>query len=192
MAFLLALLFYILAWVFLLYTIVSFFVFKGWRYPPYVPSLGKVKKTLLNEAVKILKKSKKSLIVADLGCGDGRLLSCLARQFPKHQFIGYEWNPLPYRLAQWRLKKYKNVQVIQADLMGQDLSHIDVAVCYWSSKIEFAQKLKKSMKKSAIVLSEIFKIQGWKIHKKVASRVLGFQTTVFVYYLIEEKEKNNA
>lgn len=187
MAFLLAVFFYILAWVFLLYTIVSFFVFKGWKYPPYVPSLGKVKKTLLNETIKILKDSDKPLIVADLGCGDGCLLARLAKQFPHHQFVGYEWNPLPFRLAKWRLKKYSNVQVIQADLMQQDLSQIDVVVSYWAPKVELGQKLKKSMKKSAIVLSEIFAIPGWKVHQKVASRVLGFQTTVFIYHLQDQK-----
>jgi len=189
MVFLLAVLFYVLAWVFLLYTILSFFVFKGWKYPPYVPSLGKVKRTLLNETIKLLKNSDKSLIVADLGCGDGCLLVRLAKQFPHHRFVGYEWNPLPYRLAKWRLKKYQNVQVIQADLMHQNLSHIDVAVCYWSSKIEFAQKLKKSMKKSAIILSEIFKIKGWKVHQIIQSRVLGFQTKVFIYRVSDQKKK---
>ena len=187
MAFLFAFLFYILAWIFLLYIVVSFFVFKGWRYPPYLPSLGKVKRTLLNETEKILSASSKPLVVADLGCGDGRLLFRLARQFPQHQFIGYEWNPLPFRLARYRLRKYPNVRVFQTDLMREDLSHIDVAICYWSSKIEFAEKLKESMKKSAVVISEIFEITGWKIHCKVVSRIFGFRTAVFIYRVFDQK-----
>lgn len=189
MALLLAVLLYILAWVFLLYTIISFFVFKGWKYPPYVPSLGKVKKTLLNETAKVLMDSDKSLVVADLGCGDGRILARLAKKFPQHHFIGYEWNPLPFRLAQLRFKKYKNVQVFQVDLMKQDLKHIDVAICYWSSKDSFGDKLKRSLSKSAIVLSEIFEIKGWKPHQVIQSRVLGFKTKVFIYKLLEQKEK---
>lgn len=189
MAFIFALIFYVLAWVFLLYTLVSFFVFKGWKYPPYVPSLGKVKRTLLDETKKILCDAKKKLIVADLGCGDGCLLARLARQFPQHRFVGYEFNPLPYHLAKLRLKKYKNVQIIQANLMTQDLSHIDVAVCYWSSGVEFSDKLKKSLKKSAVVVCEIFELKNWIKHKKIISHVLGFQTQVFVYRMKDQNVK---
>ena len=177
---------YILAWLFFLWVVASFFVFKCWQYPPYIPSFGKVKHTLLQETAKILKSARKPLVVSDLGCGDGCLLARLAQQFPQHKFIGYEWNPLPFYVAKLRLKKYPNVRVIKADVMHENLSSVDVVVCYWLSKKEYAQKLARSLKKSAIIVSEIFKIEGWKVHKKVVSQLFGFQTRVFIYHMCEQ------
>ena len=184
----LALLFYVLALAFLLYTTASFFIFKGWKYPPYVPSLGKIKHTLLQETAKVLKDSPKPLVVADLGCGDGVLLAKLARQFPQHKFVGYEWNPLPFHLAKIRLRKYPNVTLFHADLMKEDLSSIDVAIFYWCPEADFTRKLEKSLKKSAIVLSEIFEVKKWKLYKKVVSRLFGFKTSVFIYRLKDQKK----
>ena len=182
-----AILIYILAWLFFLWVVASFFIFKCWKCPPYIPSFGKVKYTLLQEASRILKGARKPLVVADLGCGDGCLLAHLARQFPQHQFVGYEWNPLPFYLAKLRLKKYPNARVIRADVMREDLSHIDLVVCYWLSEIDYAQKLRRSLKKSAIVLSEVFEVKEWKAHRTVASRLCGFQTQVFIYHMAEQK-----
>ena len=183
----LALLIYALSLVFLLYIVLSFFIFKGWKYPPYVPSFGKIKHTLLQETADILEKSHKSLVVADLGCGDGCLLAKLARKFPNHKFIGYEWNPFPFYLSKMRLKKYSNVTLIHADLMQEDLSDIDVVIFYWSSDIDFNRKLKKSLKKSAIVLSEIFELTNWKVYKKVISKLFGFKTPIFIYRVQDQK-----
>jgi len=61
-------------------------------------------------------------------------------------------------------------------------------MCYWPSEEGYARKLKHSLKKSAIVLSEIFEIKGWKVYKKVTSRMFGFKTAVFIYHMQNQKD----
>ena len=70
--------FYIFAVVLFGYMIFSFFYFKGWDNPPYIPSFGRTKKTVIVEVSKLLNGSKKPLNVGDLGCGDGSLLASLS------------------------------------------------------------------------------------------------------------------
>ena len=64
-------LFYLLAVALFGYMIFSFFYFKDWENPPYIPSFGCTKKTVIAEVSKLLNGAKKSLNIADLGCGDG-------------------------------------------------------------------------------------------------------------------------
>ena len=76
-----AILFYVLAVAFCTYAFACYFIYKGWNNPPYIPSFGKTKKAVIAEVSKLLKNSKKSLNVADLGCGDGSLLAGLSPNF---------------------------------------------------------------------------------------------------------------
>ncbi|MBO7483922.1 MAG: class I SAM-dependent methyltransferase, partial [Alphaproteobacteria bacterium] len=112
------------------YMIFSFFYFRGWNNPPYIPSFGKSKKTVVTEVFKLLSGAKNPLNIADLGCGDGSLLAGLSPKFPQHKFFGYEWDPLPFNIAKRRLKKYKNTHIIRADLMKINLKHLDIVLCY--------------------------------------------------------------
>jgi len=176
-----AILLYLLAVALFSYMIFSFFYFKGWNNPPYIPSFGKSKKTVIAEVSKLLNGSKKPLNVADLGCGDGSLLSGLAPKFPKHKFFGYEWDPFPFNIAKRRLKKCKNTSIIRADLMKTNIKHLDIALCYLAHIPGLDDRLKKALKPSAIVISEVFEIDGWKPQKVVASRLFGFKSKIFIY-----------
>ena len=178
---------YILAVALFCYMIFSFFYFKGWDNPPYIPSFGKSKKTVIAEVSKLLNKSKKPLNVADLGCGDGSLLTGLSPKFPKHKFLGYEWDPLPFNIAKRRLKKYKNTRIIRADLMKINLKHLDIALCYLAHIPGLANRLKKALKPSAIVISEVFEIRGWKPQKIVHSRLFGFKSKIFIYRVQDQE-----
>ena len=62
------------------------------EYPPFFPSFGRMKKVCLSEARKILAESKKVLKIIDLGCGSGSLIIPLAKEFPQHEFYGYDWD----------------------------------------------------------------------------------------------------
>ena len=185
--FIFAILFYTLALVLFLYMGFSFFYFKGWDNPPYVPSFGKSKKTVVAEVSRLLNQSKKPLNVADLGCGDGSLLAGLSPKFPKHNFFGYEWDPFPFNIAKGRLKKYKNTRIIRADLMKTDLKHLDIALCYLAHIPGLGNRLKKTLKPSAVVISEVFKIDGWTPQKIVESRLFGFKSKIFIYRVGAQK-----
>lgn len=180
-------LFYILAVGLFAYMIFSFFYFKGWHNPPYIPSFGCTKKTLIAEVSKLLKTSQKPLNVADLGCGDGSLLSGLAPKFPNHKFFGYEWDPLPFNIAKRRLRKYKNTSIIRADLMKENLQHLDIALCYLAHIPGLANRLETALKPSALVISEVFEIKGWKPQKIIQSRLLGFKSKIFIYQVGAQK-----
>ena len=169
------------------YMIFSFFYFKGWENPPYVPSFGQTKKAVVLEVSKLLKTSKKPLNVADLGCGDGSLLAGVASKFPNHTFFGYEWDPFPFQIAKHRLKKYKNTQIIRADLMKTNLKHLDIALCYLAHIPGLANRLKKTLKPSAIVISEVFEIRGWTPQKIIHSRLFGFKSNIFIYQVKHQK-----
>ena len=169
------------------YMIFSFFYFRGWNNPPYIPSFGKTKKAVIFEVSKLLKTSKKPLKVADLGCGDGSLLSGLAPKFPDHIFYGYEWDPFPFSIAKRRLKKYKNTQIIRADLMKENLKHLDIALCYLAHIPGLANRLKQTLKPSALVISEVFEIKGWQPQKIIQSRFLGFKSKIFIYQVGAQK-----
>ncbi|MBR6231549.1 MAG: class I SAM-dependent methyltransferase [Alphaproteobacteria bacterium] len=181
-----AVLFYILAVTFCGYAIASYFIYKGWNNPPYIPSFGKTKKAVIAEVSKFLT-SEKQMKIADLGCGDGSLLAGLAPKFPNHYFYGYEWDPFPYQIAKRRLKKYKNTRIIRADLMKTDLKHLDVALCYLAHIPGLGDRLKKALKPSAVVISEVFEIDGWKPQKIVQSRLFGFKSKIFIYRVRDQK-----
>lgn len=180
-------LFYLLAVALFCYMIFSFFYFKGWHNPPYIPSFGKTKKSVIKVVSDFLNDSTKSLKVADLGCGDGSLLSGLAPKFPNHKFFGYEWDPLPFNIAKCHLKKYKNTQIIHADLMKENLKHLDIALCYLAHIPGLANRLETSLKPSALVISEVFEIDGWKPQKIIQSRLLGFKSKIFIYQVGAQK-----
>ena len=182
-----AILFYIVAVTFGVYTFISFFIYKGWDNPPYIPSFGKTKKTVIAEVSNLIQKSSKPLKIADLGCGDGSLLAGLAPKFPQHSFFGYEWDPLPYNIAKRRLKKCKNTQIVRADLMKTELKHLDIALCYLAHIPGLGDRLKKALKPSAIVISEVFEIDGWKAQKIVESRLFGFKSKIFIYRVRDQK-----
>ena len=181
-----AVLFYILALTFCGYAFASYFIYKGWDNPPYIPSFGKTKKAVVKEVSQFLTSSK-TMKVADLGCGDGSLLAGLAPKFPKHSFYGYEWDPFPYQIAKRRLKKCKNTQIIRADLMKADLKHLDIALCYLAHIPGLGNRLKKTLKPSAIVISEVFEIDGWKPYRVVESRLIGFKSKIFIYRVRDQK-----
>ena len=182
-----AILFYVLTVAFCTYAFACYFIYKGWNNPPYIPSFGKTKKAVIAEVSKLLKNSKKSLNVADLGCGDGSLLAGLSPKFPQHSFFGYEWDPLPFNIAKRRLKKYKNTQIIRTDLMKTDLKHLDIALCYLAHIPGLGNRLKKALKPSATVISEVFEIDGWKPQKIVYSRLFGFKSKIFIYQVKAQK-----
>lgn len=154
------------------------------RYPPYFPSFGQMKKAALQQAGEILKHSPRCLKVIDLGCGDGRMLRPLAKQFREHSFQGYEWSWFPYKLACWFGRSCGNLEYIHADFMTQNLSAANLILCFLGNEIapELSLKLKKELKPGSIIISSAFALQDLTLLQEITTRnYLFLPIKVFIY-----------
>ena len=102
---------------------------KFMRFSPPIPSSGKTKKNMLQDATAYLQQHR-NLTVVDLGSGWGTLLSPLAHRFPQHQFIGYELTTFPYLFSRWRTHTLKNINFCKQDFFTADLSAAHVIFCF--------------------------------------------------------------
>ena len=91
-------------------------------------------------------------VFADLGCGDGRVVFEVAKNFKNVKCIGYEISPIHIMIA--KLSKLvcfpfsKRVQIIPEDFTKTDLSGVDVVYINWGHKTtNRLEKFKKNLKK---------------------------------------------
>ncbi len=153
------------------------------KYPPFVISFGRAKNIVLNEAEKILAKTSHKTNVYDLGCGDGGLLLPLAKRFPHHVFIGYEWDWLPYLLAKFRCRNHPNIKIIKADFMKQNYHNAGLVLCYTGPylKHRLGHKLNNELSKGTHVISEAFELDELPQKKEISSPTLKMPMKVFLY-----------
>jgi len=83
---------------------------------PYVPS----PQWAITSLVKTLSLSPEQSFV-EIGCGDGRVLSAVARAFPNNPCLGYELQWWPYLLAKWRCRSYPNIRLIRKNIVSESL-----------------------------------------------------------------------
>jgi len=114
-------------------------------------SSSHTKRKELKELVKKLN-LKDGDIFADLGCGDGRVVFEVAKNFEKVKCIGYEISPVYIMIA--KLSKMicfpfsNRVQIISEDFTKANLSKINVFYINWGNKATpQLEKLKTSLKK---------------------------------------------
>jgi 16S rRNA A1518/A1519 N6-dimethyltransferase RsmA/KsgA/DIM1 with predicted DNA glycosylase/AP lyase activity len=91
-------------------------------------------------------------VFADLGCGDGRVVFEVAKNFKNVKCIGYEISPIHIMIA--KLSKIlcfpfsRRVQIIPEDFTKADLSEINVFYINWGHKsTPRLEKFKKNLKK---------------------------------------------
>ncbi len=166
------------------------------EYPPFFPSFGRMKKTCLNEARKILRQAEKPLKVTDLGCGSGSLLIPLAKEFPQHEFIGYDWDVVPYAFASLRARHLSNVRLYCADFTKADLKTADLVLIFGGKKLfaEWGERFVLGLKNGAAVISEAFPIMQLEAEKEIATPSYGMPLKVYTYRidkktLAKRKEK---
>lgn len=120
---------------------------------PWLPT-RKNELTLIHEAVRMLPGTH----VVDLGCGDGRILFSLAREFPEKRFTGVELSLLPYFYAKLRALTggYKNVSIRFGDLFRHSLADADVVICFLLEKAygRLMKKLNEELSLGAHILIE--------------------------------------
>lgn len=125
------------------------------KYPPYVPTVGKRKRTAIEKLSKIMESSKKKLVFMDLGSGIGDVVIPMAIKFHKHEFIGVDWSRLLVWVARKRSVKLKNVKFLCGDMMQQDFSKVDVFYCFIIPQFEkvLSEKIVKEGKKGSFVIT---------------------------------------
>lgn len=99
---------------------------------PFLPSSDTVIRTALT-----LAELKPVELLADLGCGDGRVLVIAAREFGA-QAVGVELNPLLVRLALREVRMagvYGLASVMHGDLFTLNVEPFDVIYCYPSPSV---------------------------------------------------------
>lgn len=169
--------------VYLLYQVYSYIKCGCGKYGPFVSSYGKIKDDIIDEARKILKKSKKPMRVTDLGCGSGVLLLPLAKEFPQHEFIGLEWDVVPLTMAKIKACGLINIKFVKGDYMKTSHSDMDLIMCYVLKVTgePLGKKLAEEIKDDCIVISEMFPLGHLDEIKQIESSIYGVPEKIFVY-----------
>lgn len=159
------------------------------EYPPFFPSFGRMKKVCLQEARKILSQSEKPLKVVDLGCGSGSLIIPLAKEFPQHEFYGYDWDVVPYSIASFRARHIKNVQLFCEDFTTAEYGDADVVLIFGGKKLfaNWGQKFATGLKNGARVISEAFPILQLAAEKEIETPSYGMPLKVYTYRINKKR-----
>ena len=136
-------------------------VFAWFSLAPWVPTLSKDLKRI-NKIAKL----KPGQTFLELGCGDGRVCSYIARQNPKAKVIGIELAFPFYVFTKLRVALCgpKNVQIVFGDALKYDISDIDVLYVFGLMETvnkKIKQKIDKQMKPKAKLISYVFAMQKW-------------------------------
>ena len=153
------------------------------KFAYYVPTVSKVKQDIIFQVRQILTNSKKQLKVVDLGSGTGSLLLPLAKEFPNHLFVGYEWDPVLIKISIKKSKNLKNIMFKPQNFMEADLSSFDLFLCFVlkCQGEDVGKKLNKEMKNTAVCIAEKFELKHLKEIKRIHSRTFWVPFKIFIY-----------
>ena len=129
---------------------------------PFVPSTKKRHLDMIK-----LAKLKKSDVIYDLGCGDGRLVFKSAKHVKKA--IGYELNIPLYLFGKIKQIFYRNAEIRYGNIWKQDYSDANVIYCYLlpASMQRFAKEIWPKLKKGTRVISNSFEMHDLKPVEKL-------------------------
>lgn len=104
-------------------------------------------------------------VLYDLGCGDGRILVCAAREY-RAQAVGVELNPWLYLLAILRVffsGHGSRVRVIFGNLHTVPLYEADVVTIFLFSHVNelLQEKFHRELKEGARIVSYVWKLPSW-------------------------------
>jgi SAM-dependent methyltransferase len=120
--------------------------------------------------------------LADLGCGDGRVLRAAMRAEPSIKAIGFENNPIVYLIA--RLLSAKAIGLRRADLFACDLTDASVVFAYLHPDLnaKLKPKLERELKAGSRVLTLQFPIIGWTARQTIdLAGAPGYAQQLYVY-----------
>src|SRR3990167_8329445 len=84
---------------------------------PFVPVPSKTE----NDIIQTLELNPGSILY-DLGCGDARILIKAVKKHPEIKAVGVDVGFLPYLLAKFYTRNYKNIEVKREDIFKTDIS----------------------------------------------------------------------
>jgi precorrin-6B methylase 2 len=132
---------------------------------PYVPTTEEAVKAMLK-----LADVKKTDIVYDLGCGDGRIVIAAAKEYQAHG-VGIDINPERIQEAKENARKVgveKLVRFEENDLFDADIHEATVVTLFQlnSANLKLRPKLLKDLKPGTRIVSNTFELGDWKPDKE--------------------------
>jgi len=161
---------------------------------PYVPTTEEAVKAMLK-----LADVRKSDIVYDLGCGDGRIVIAAAKEYGARG-VGIDINPERIQEAEAKAKKAgveKLVRFEENDLFDADIHQATVVTLFLlgSVNLRLRPKLLRELKPGTRVVSNTFNMGDWKPDKELTlddnsdDYDSGLSHKFFLWVVPEHKEK---
>src|SRR5579864_2499277 len=161
---------------------------------PYVPTTEEAVKAMLK-----LADVKKTDIVYDLGCGDGRIVIAAAKEY-QALGVGIDINPERIQEAEENAKKAgveKLVRFEENDLFDADIHEATVVTLFLlnSVNLKLRPKLLKDLKPGTRIVSNTFDMGDWKPDKEFTlgddsdGDDFGLSHKFFLWIVPERKEK---
>jgi len=154
---------------------------------PFVPTPMDVVEKMLE-----LAEVKKTDIVYDLGCGDGRIVVTAAEKYGARG-VGVDYNMERVNEARELAKEKKVehlVKIIYQDVMKVDFSEATVVTLYLleSSNALLQPNIEKYLKPGSRVVSHDFNMAGWTAKKvETVSSDEWYESTVYLWIIGEHK-----
>jgi SAM-dependent methyltransferase len=159
---------------------------------PYVPTTEAAVKAMLK-----LAEVKRTDIVYDLGCGDGRIVIAAAKEYGAHG-VGIDINPERVQEAKENAAKAgvgNLVRFEENDLFDADIHEATVVTLFLlnSVNVRLRPKLLKDLKPGTRIVSNTFGMGDWKPDKEliVGDPVEGFSLSrkLFLWTIPQRNEK---
>lgn len=159
---------------------------------PYVPTTEEAVKAMLK-----LAEVKKSDVVYDLGCGDGRIVIAAAKEYGAHG-VGIDINPERIQEAEENAKKTgveKLVRFEENDLFDADIHEATVVTLFLlnSVNLKLRPKLLRDLKPGTRIVSNTFDMGDWKPDKELelddTGGDIGLSLKFFLWIVPQRKEK---
>lgn len=149
-----------LIFLFLLVGLISAYLYIIVRGAPYVGSQDIVINNII--AFAEIRPNQK---VIDIGSGDGRIVETFAMHGCKAS--GIELNPLLVWYSRWKLRRYADVTLYNADFWSHNYSNYDIVYIYGMSHLmkRLQTKLRKELKPGAKVITNAFQFPDWRVTK---------------------------
>jgi hypothetical protein len=125
---------------------------------------------------------KKGQIMMDLGCGDGRVLRAVCKNF-NIRAIGFEINLLAYIKARILSLGLRQVEIRRQNFWSQNLAGADLVFCYLYPDVmpRLSVKLKTELRPDTLVVSCNFALPGFKPLRVLRPEGSLHSDPVFIY-----------
>lgn len=109
---------------------------------------------------------KENEVFLEMGCGNARVCSYIAKQNPQAKVIGVELALIFFLLSRFRVLLFgpKNLKIVFGDALKYDISKVDVIYTYALIKTlnhQIKDKVEKEMKPGARLISYAFSLKQW-------------------------------